>query len=99
MKTSPDAVCIYIPLMKHLGMSWNEIKRTPRKELEGIITALGEYNILHSFDGYNDKDISEMAKNKPEIRSKYGEYILANRRLRDKLGQHVARPSFSDLLG
>ncbi len=80
-------------------MSWNEIKRTPRKELEGIITALGEYNILHSFDGYNDKDISEMAKNKPEIRSKYGEYILANRRLRDKLGQHVARPSFSDLLG
>ena len=67
-------------------------------ELEGILTALGEYNILHSFDGYNEKDISEMAKTKPEVRSKYGEYILANRKLREKLGQHVERPSFSGLL-
>ena len=85
--------------MKHLGMSWKEIKCTPRKELEGLLTALGEYSILHSFDGYNDKDISEMAKNKPEVRSKYGEYILANRRLREKLGHRVTSPSFSDLLG
>ena len=99
MKDSPDAVCIYIPLMKHLGMSWDEIKKTPRLELEGILAALGEYNLLHSFDGYNEKDVSEMAKNKPEVRSKYGEYVVANRRLKEKLGQKIERPSFKGLLG
>ena len=98
MKTSPDAVCIYIPLMKHLGMSWSEIKDTPRIELEGILSALGEFNLLHSFDGYSEKDISSMAKDKPEIRSKYGEYVLANRRLKEKLGHHVERPNFKNLL-
>ena len=99
MKDSPDAVCIYIPLMKHLGMSWADIKGTPRIELEGIMAALGEYNLLHSFDGYNEKEISEMSKNKPEVRSRYGEYVAANRRLKEKLGQKIERPSFKGLLG
>jgi hypothetical protein len=85
--------------MKNLGMSWCEIKKTPRRELEGLISALGEYHLLHSFDGYSEKDISEMAKNKPEVRSKYGEYVLANRRLKEKLGQKTERPSFQGLLG
>ena len=99
MREAPEAVCIYIPLMKNLGMSWAEIKETPRIELEGLMSALGEYNLLHSFDGYNESDISSMAKNKPEIRSKYGEYVLANRRLKDKLGQEIRRPTFQGLLG
>ena len=99
MRDAPDAVCIYIPLMKHLGMSWTEIKKTPRMELEGLLAALGEFNVIHSFDGYNESDISEMAKNKPEVRSKYGEYVLANRRLKEKLGQKTERPSFQGLLG
>jgi hypothetical protein len=99
MKEAPEAVCIYIPLMKSLGMSWVEIKETSRIELEGLMAALGEYNLLHSFDGYSEKDISEMAKNKPEVRSKYGEYVLANRRLREKLGQKTQRPTFQGLLG
>ena len=80
-------------------MSWNEIKCTPRMELEGLMTALGEYNILHSFDGYSEKDISEMGKNKPEIRSKYGEYVMANRKLKERLGQRIQRPSATDLIG
>ena len=68
-------------------------------ELEGLLAALGEFNVIHSFDGYNESDISEMAKNKPEVRSKYGEYVLANRRLKEKLGQKIERPSFNNLLG
>ena len=40
-----------------------------------------------------------MAKNKPEIRSRYGEYVLANRRLKEKLGHYVERPNFKNLLG
>jgi len=99
MRNSPDAVCIYIPLMKDLGMSWADIKRTPRMELEGLLQAYAEYSILHSFDGYSDKDVSEMAKNKPEVRSQYGKYIEANRKLKRRLGQEVERKSFKGLLG
>ena len=50
--------------MKDLGMDWSEIKETPRYELEGLLMALGEYNRLHSMDGYDSEDINEMAKNK-----------------------------------
>ena len=65
MLESPDAVLIYIPLMKGIGMSWEEIKRTPRIELESLLHAMHEYETMHSMDGYDDKDVSEMAKNKP----------------------------------
>ena len=98
MVDMPDAVCIYIPLMKDLGMSWSEIKNTSRTELEGILSAFAEYNKLHSFDGYSDKDISEMAKTRPEIRSQYGEYQLANRNLKEKLGKKVRVTGFKKLI-
>lgn len=98
MVDMPDAVCIYIPLMKDLGMSWSEIKNTSRTELEGILSAFAEYNKLHSFDGYSDKDISEMAKTRPEIRSQYGEYQLANRNLKEKLGKKVRVAGFKKLI-
>ena len=94
MKESPDAVLIYIPLMKDLGMSWAEIKETPRIELEGLLAAYGEYNVLHSYDGYNAKDVAEMAKNKPEVRSQYGNYVQANRDLKEKLGKKEKQKSF-----
>ena len=97
MKESPDAVCLYIPLMKDLGMSWAEIKKTPRIELEGILAAFSEYGLLHSFDGYNDKDIAEMSKDKPEVRSQYGKYVAANRALKEKLGMKREKPSFKNL--
>ena len=99
MRNSPDAVCIYIPLMKDLGMSWAEIKRTPRIELEGLLSAYSEYNVLHSFDGYSDKDVSEMAKTRPDVRSQYHQYIEANRNLKRKLGVEEKSKSFKDLLG
>ena len=98
MVDMPDAVCIYIPLMKDLGMSWSEIKNTSRTELEGILSAFAEYNKLHSFDGYSDKDISEMAKTRPEIRSQYVEYQLANRNLKEKLGKKVRVAGFKKLI-
>ena len=63
---------MYIPLMKDLNLTWEDIKSTPKLELIGLATALSEYNILHSFDGYSAKDIDEMAKDKPDIRRKYG---------------------------
>ena len=33
MLKSPDAVLLYIPLIKGLGMRWEDIKSTPRHEL------------------------------------------------------------------
>ena len=99
MKDSPDAVCIYIPLMKDLGMSWAEIKTTPRMELEGILAAVGEYNVLHSFDGYSSEDIGEMSKKRPEIRSQYTRYMEANRDLKSKLGKKEERKGFKELMG
>ena len=55
-------------------MSWEDIKNTPRHELEGLLAALGEYNILHSFDGYTAKDVAELQKNNPNIAGQYADY-------------------------
>ena len=65
--------------MKDLNLSWAEIKATPRYELQGLATALSEFNILHSFDGYDNEDVDSMAKDKPRIRSKYNEYLKKRR--------------------
>ena len=86
MLESPDAVLLYIPLMKDLGMSWNEIKHTPNHELQGLLKASQEYDSLHSMDGYTDKDISELAKNKPEIRSQYARYMEKRRKYEEMVG-------------
>ena len=40
MMETPEPVLIWIPLMKDLGMSWNEIKCTPAFELRGILALL-----------------------------------------------------------
>ena len=80
MSEAPEPVLLFVPLMKELGMSWEEIQRTPRTILEGILMSLMEYNVLHSMDGYTDKDIGEMAKNKPEERSHYVRYLEKKRK-------------------
>ena len=80
MSYSPEMVNIFIPLMKNLNMSWEELKRTPRRELIGLLTALSEYNILHSFDGYTDKHIGEMSKDNGEVRQQYADYKAAKRK-------------------
>jgi len=94
MEQSPEVVNCYIPLMKDLNMSWEEIKRTPPHELRGLIIALGEFNILHSFDGYDSKDIGEMAKNKPQVRSQYNDYLVRKRKYR---GKKEKKSTFTDV--
>ena len=54
MLESPDAVLLYIPLMKELGMNWGDIKNTPRHELVGLLSANAEYEIFHSMDGITE---------------------------------------------
>lgn len=87
MTESPDAVLLYIPLMKDLGMSWNEIKHTSHRELQGLLFASNEYQLLHSYDGYSAEDISEIAKKRPEVRSNYAKYLETRRKFEEKVGQ------------
>jgi hypothetical protein len=94
MEQSPEVVNCYIPLMKNLNMSWDELKKTPKHEILGLITALGEYNILHSFDGYTSKDVSDMSKNKPEVRTQYNDYLLRKRKYR---GESKKKSTFKDV--
>ena len=80
MTDSADAVLLYIPLMKETNMTWEEIKRTPRHELQGLLAACHEYAILHSMDGYDANDITDMAKNKPAIRGDWNRYMETRRK-------------------
>ena len=75
-----------MPLMIELGMSWNEIKHTPRFELESLVSALYTYKSYHSMDGYDDEDVSQMAKNKPKVRQQYHQYLETRREYNEKLG-------------
>ena len=75
-----------MPLMIELGMSWNEIKHTPRFELESLVSALYTYKSYHSMDGYDDEDVSQMAKNKPKIRQQYHHYLQTRRKYDRKVG-------------
>jgi hypothetical protein len=99
MRTAPDAVYVIIPCIKELGMSWNEVKSTPRHELTGLLIALGKYNILHQFDGYSSDDISHMAKDKPQIRSEYGRSMELKEGYEAKAGKSRKVKSFRGLLG
>ena len=87
MTNSPEAVTLYVPLMKDMHMAWEEIKRTPRMELEGILAAYYEYNLLHSMDGYEAKDISDMAKNRPSIRQDWNRYMAQKRKYERMAGE------------
>ena len=87
MVDSPEAVLLYIPIMKDLGMSWKDIKSTPRMELEGLLAASHEYNLLHAMDGYEPKDISDMAKHRPKIRGDYNRYMDQRRKYEELSGR------------
>ena len=79
-------------------MSWPDIKTTPRIELEGLMAAYSEYNEVHSFDGYTAEDVSEMAKNKPSIRSSYTKYLETRRKYEDMIGKTQQPKKFGDLI-
>ena len=95
MREAPEPVLLYIPLMKELNMSWKEITSTPRYELEGLLRAWSEHENLHSMDGYDDKDINHMAKDKPQIRQQWIKYLETKRKYYKSM---QAKPSFSSLM-
>ena len=66
---------VYIPLMKELGMSLEEIRSLPRYELDGLLYALRTFETIHAYDGYTPKDIGQMSKDKPELRSSYNRSV------------------------
>tara|TARA_R100000008_G_scaffold85542_1_gene75758 strand:- start:1026 stop:1334 length:309 start_codon:yes stop_codon:yes gene_type:complete len=98
MRTSPDAVYVIIPCMKELGMSWSEIKATPRHELTGLLVAMGNYNRMHNFDGYTAEEISNLAKDKPELRGEYAKYVEINAAYEARAGTKKKVTSFSDVM-
>ena len=77
---------------------WREIKNTPRHELISLLTANQEYEQFHSMDGYSDKDISEMAKDRPEIRPQYARYLEKRRKYQDMIGEKKKRPTFKGII-
>ena len=99
MRDSPEAVYLYIPLMKELNMSWNEIKNTPKIELNGLIQALSTHTTVHAFDGYTDDDIGEMAKKRPQVRSDYAKSMAIKAMLEEKAGVKRNVVSFKDIVG
>ena len=98
MKEAVEPVFLYIPLMKGLGMSWETLKRTPRWELEGLLFALSEYNVLHSMDGYTDKQVSQIAKDNPDIRSQWSKYQAKKAKYEEKAGIRKEPQDFKSLL-
>ena len=98
MTTSPDVIYLYIPLMKELHLSWSEIKTLPRKELEGLLYGLSQYTRMHQFDGYDEKDVSEMAKNKPQVRSDYYKYMELKSQYEERLGIQRKAQSFAGIV-
>ena len=99
MKQAPEAIFLYIPLMKELGLSWTEIKSCTNQELEGLLYGLSQYNQIHQFDGYDEQDIAEMAKSKPQIRSDYYKYREVKDEYEGKLGIRKPIKSPSELAG
>ena len=99
MRTSPEAVYVIIPCMKELGMSWSEIKRTPRHELSGLLVAVSNYNAMHSFDGYSSEEIGNLSKDKPEIRSQYNRAMELKAKYEMRAGKKSQVKSFRGLFG
>lgn len=98
MSESIEAIYLYIPLMKELGMSWYEIKNTPRFELEGLMSAYGSYNLLHAFDGYSSDNIGDMAKSDPSVRGKYSSSMSFKAKMDDKMGKKRKVQAFTELV-
>lgn len=80
-------------------MSWLEIKSTPNVELQGLLQALRNYTNIHAFDGYDEKDINNMAKEKPDVRRQYNNSMQLKERYEEKAGVKKERvKTFSGIL-
>ncbi len=95
MIAAPEAIFLYIPLMKELGLSWTEIKTSTKRELEGLLYGLSQYTKYHQFDGYDEKDIGEMAKRKPQVRSDYYKYVELKADYDEKIGMKKPEKKFN----
>ena len=82
-------------------MSLEEIKATPRYELEGLLRALSLYNKMHQFAGYTSKDIAGLAKDKPEVREEYNKSLEIKEKYDLLIGRKTAKKvtSFHEVLG
>ena len=99
MKEAPEAVYLIIPLMKELGMRWDDIKKSPRHELEGLLAAYGIYNQLHAYDGYTSEDINHHAKERPQMRGDYSKYLEINAKYQEKIGLRKKVHTFKEITG
>ncbi|MAF24624.1 hypothetical protein CL634_03485 [bacterium] len=81
--------------MKDLGISWTEIKESSRGELQGLLRGLYNYNVMHAFDGYSEKAVSDLAKNNPSVR---GDYVRTQE-MKARFGMRKQHTSFKELLG
>mgnify|MGYP003110414604 CR=1 FL=1 len=98
MKYSADAVYLYIPLMKNLGMRWSDIKCTPRRELEGLLLAWGTHEQLHAFDGYSSDEISTMSKDRPQVRQSYNKTMEIKAIMESKIDKERKPLTFQGLI-
>ena len=86
--------------MKELGMSLEEIKRTPRHELEGMLRALSNFNLIHAFDGQTTKDVNEASKRNPQVREDYNKHLAMKEKYDLLLGKkRLKTKSFSSIFG
>lgn len=67
-------------------MSWFEIKSIPMIELQGLVKAFSVYNTLHAFDGYSEKEVGQMSKDRPEVRTQYNECLKLKEKYERKMG-------------
>ena len=78
-------------------MSWNEIKKTSRHELAALCSALYEHKAYHSMDGYTAEDVSEMAKDKPQVRQQYNTYLETRRKYDRMIGIEKKPKGFGNI--
>ena len=61
-----------------------------------MLSAYNEYKVYHSMDGYTDQQVSEMAKENPQVRSNYTRYLETQRKYHDMIGKNK-RLTFKDI--
>ena len=100
MKEDPDTVCLYIPLMKDLNMSWHDIQLCSRAELNGLLSAYSTYETMHAFDGYTSETVGELAKNDSSIHGKFARSQELRARMEERMGIKRKKPAgFKQALG
>ena len=81
-------------------MSLEEIKSTPRHELEGLLRALSNFNTIHAFDGQDVKQINEASKKNPQVREDYNKHLAMKEKYDLLIGRKTTKSkSFSAIFG